>query len=43
VVPIFNFSYRDVCLYMMLFAYILFKLVETLDFDGLIFKCFFLC
>jgi len=26
----------------MLFVYILFKLVEILDFDGLVFKCFFM-
>jgi len=42
-VPVFNFSCRDVvCLYIVLFAYILFKLVEILDFDGLIFNCFFM-
>jgi len=42
VVPIFNFSCRDVvCLYITLFVYILFKLVEILDFDGLVFKCCF--
>jgi len=42
VVPIFNFSFRDVvCLYIMLFVCILFKIVEILDFDGLVFKCFF--
>ena len=42
-VPIFNFSCRYVvCLYIVLFVYILFKLVEILDFDGLVFKCFFM-
>jgi len=42
VVPIFNFSWRDVvCIYIVLLVYILFKLVEILDFDGLVFKCFF--
>ena len=30
-------------LYIVLFVYILFKLVEILDFDGLVFKCCFLC
>ena len=41
-VPIFNFSCIDVvCLYIVLFVYILFKLVEILDFDGLVFKCCF--
>jgi len=44
VVSIFNFSCRDVvCLYIVLFVYILFKLVKILDFDGLVFKCFFFC
>ena len=38
-VPIFNFSCRDV--YILLFVYILFKLAEILDFDGLVFKCCF--
>jgi len=28
-------------LYIVLFVYILFKLVEILDFDGLVFKCCF--
>jgi len=43
-VPILNFSCRDVVyLYIVLFVYILFKLVEILDFDGLVFKYFFLC
>ena len=29
------------CLYIVLFVYILFKIVKLLDFDGLIFKCCF--
>jgi len=42
VVPIFNFFCRDVMfLYIVLFVYILFKLVEISDFDGLVFKCCF--
>ena len=41
-VPIFNFSCMNVvCLYIVLFVYILFKFVKILDFDGLIFKCCF--
>ena len=41
-VQIFNFSCRDVvCLYIVLFVYVLFKFVKILDFDGLIFKVFF--
>jgi len=42
-VPIFNFSHGNVvCLYIVLFVYILFKRVEILDFYGLVFKgCFF--
>jgi len=42
VVPIFNLYCRDVvCLYIMLFVYILFKLIEILNFDDLVFECFF--
>jgi len=41
-VLIFNFSSRDVvCLYIVFIVYILFKLVEILYFDCLIFKCYF--
>jgi len=42
VVPIFNLSCTGVvCLYIVLFVYIFFKLVKILDFDGLVFKCYF--
>jgi len=42
VVPIFHFFCKDVlCLYIVLFVYILFKLVKILDFDDLVFKCCF--
>jgi len=42
VVPIFNFSCKDiVCLYIVLLVYILFKFVNILDFDGLIFNVVF--
>jgi len=42
VVSIFNLFCRDVVyLYIVLFVYILFKLIKILDFDGLTFKCYF--
>ena len=41
-VPLFNFSCNDVvCLYIVLFVCILFKLVKILYFEYLVFKCYF--